>query len=93
MSKMHVVVDREINRFLRAFETREEAVDYVRRLLRTNGDDYVHDLAIARQTKDDRLVEIVDGDELLALVRTGVRAELVRADGGDPRGKGIKATA
>jgi hypothetical protein len=90
MTKMHVVVDMDINGFLRAFETREEAVAYVGRLLRTNGDDYVRDLAVARQTEDDRLVEIVSGDELLALVRNDGKAELVGSGGGDRRGTGTK---
>lgn len=74
----------------RSFETRDEAVDYVGRLLRTNGDDYVHDLAVARQTEDGRLVDMVTDDALLALVRECEKAEFFGTGGGDPRGKRIR---
>lgn len=78
MSTMHIVADTEINKYLRAFETRGEAIDYVRRLLATNGEDYARDLAIGRQTADGDLVDIVAGDDLLACVRDAPkRKELV----------------
>lgn len=81
-SKMHVVADTEINRFLQAFDTREEAVDYVRRLLKTNGDGYVADLSIGRQTDEGRFIDVVTGSDLLALVREASTApELVTAGG------------
>lgn len=68
-SKMHVVADMEINRFLQAFDTQEEAVDYVRRLLKANGDGYVVDLSIGRQTDEGRFVGVVPDNALLVLVR------------------------
>lgn len=81
-SKMHVVADMEINKFLQAFDTREEAVDYVRRLLKTNGDGYVGDLSLGRQTDEGRFVDVVTGNDLLALVREASTAhELVTAGG------------
>lgn len=69
MSKMHVVADMEINRFLRAFDTRDEAVEFVSRLLKSNGEEYVYELAIGRQTVQNRFVDSVTGDDLLVLVR------------------------
>lgn len=83
MTKMHVVTDMEINTFLRSFETREGAIDYVGRLLKTNGDGYVHDLSISRQTDEGAFVDIVSGDELLALVQqAAAQREPVAARGG-----------
>jgi hypothetical protein len=66
---MHVVIDIEINGFLRAFDKREDALAYVGRLLETNGERYVLDLAIGRQTAEGRVVDIVTGDDLLTLMR------------------------
>lgn len=87
MTKMHVVADMEINKFLRSFQTREGAIDYVGRLLKTNGNEYVHDLSISRQTNEGTFVDIVSGDELLALVqKAAARREPVSAGGGSHGG-------
>ena len=69
MSVMHVVADAEANKFLRAFDTREEALEFVDRSLRTNGDAYVEDLALGRQTADGDFVDVLVGTELLAQLR------------------------
>ena len=69
MAKMHVVMDIEIGKVLRAFDAREDAVEYVWRLVTTNGEGYVHDLALSRQDDEGRFGETVTGDDLLALVR------------------------
>lgn len=83
MSKMHIVADMEINKILRAFDTKQDAIEYVGRLLKTNGDDYVHSLSIGRQTADGHIVDIVTGDELLALVQEAATTrELVGTGGG-----------
>jgi hypothetical protein len=71
MDTMHVVADTELNTFLRAFETRQEAVAYVERLLKTSGDGYAQNLAIGRQTDDGDFVDVTAGDDLLLLVRGG----------------------
>jgi hypothetical protein len=81
-SNVHVVVDLDINKFLRAFATEEEAVTYVGRLLKTNGEEYVRDLSISRQIDDGWFVDIVTGGALLALVRgAGAEHDLVTASG------------
>lgn len=87
MTRMHVVVDIEIGKVLRTFDSRDDAAEYVGRLLQTNGEDYVHDLSISRQGDDGRFVEAVSGDDLLALVReaAGSRA-LATAGGSSGRG-------
>ncbi len=69
MSAMHIVADAEANKFLRAFDTRTEALEFVGRLLWTNGDAYVADLALGRQTADGEIVDVLVGGELLASMR------------------------
>ena len=63
---MHVVADAEANKSLRAFATRAEALEFVDRLLRTNGDVDVADLAVGQQIADGDFVEVLTGGELLA---------------------------
>lgn len=66
---MHVVADADANKVLRAFGTREEAVEFVDRLLRTNGDAYVDDLAVGWQNADGEFVDVLAGAGLLARLR------------------------
>jgi hypothetical protein len=68
MTKMHVVMDVEIGKVLRAFDSREDAAEYVGRLLQTNGVAYAQDLTISRQDDDGRFADTVAGEHLLALV-------------------------
>lgn len=74
MSAVHVVADAEANKFLRAFDTREEALSYVARLLQANGDTYVADLRVGRQTPDGEFVDVLAGSDLLVAVRRPVLA-------------------
>lgn len=83
MSAKYVVADVELNAFLGAHDTEEQALDYVRRLLATNGEDYANELAVGRQTADGAFVGVTTGPALLERVKNlSRRRELVAAGDG-----------
>ena len=72
MSDRYVIVDTDINRVVGTRETQKEALVYVARLLKTNGDDYADELAVGLRTDDDNYVDVLSGAALLARVRAVV---------------------
>lgn len=85
MNKMHVVADTDLGAFLRAFETRDEAIAFAGELIKLNGTDYADELAVGRQTDDGDFVDVVTGDVLRACIEKGAgRRELIPVSCGSP---------
>jgi len=71
----YMVFDTSINRVMGVYETEDDALSYVRALLRVNDADFADDLAIAEELRDGRYGAPLTGADLVT------RAEEVAALG------------